>query len=227
MDDPGVPREQLERALLYIRTINQKLGGVEALLEHLRRWSARWDRATAISMLDLGTGSADLPLAVHRWAASAGFRVRITGVDIHETTLDLAREQVAGVPGAADAITLLRADALTLDTRFGPGSFDYVHAGLFLHHLSDERALDALRIMDRLARRGIVWNDLVRSRVGHAVVTLMTIGKPRIIAHDARASVAAGFTRAEVEEFARRAGIGYARYAWKLRVHRFTLAGEK
>ncbi len=227
MDDPGVPREQLDSALHYIRKINAKMGGVEALLGHLRAWSARWDRTVPVTILDVGTGSADLPLAVYRWANEAGFLVQITGVDIHETTLDLAREQVGKVAGAAGAITLLREDALKLEERFAARSFEYVHAGLFLHHLTDEQVLEVLRSMDRLAWRGMVWNDLVRSRVGHAVITLMTLGKPRIIAHDARASVAAGFTREEVEGFARRAGIGYARYGWNIFSHRFTLAGEK
>ncbi len=227
MDDPGVPREELDRALKYIRAINRNLGGVEALLGRLRPWSARWERSKPITILDVGTGSADLPLAVFQWARAAGFIVRITGIDIHETTLELAREQVARVDGAAEAITLARADALRLNDRFAPGSFDYVHAGLFLHHLTNGQALEVLKSMDRIAARGIVWNDLVRSRVGHAVITLMTLGKPRIIAHDARASVAAGFTRREAEDLAQRAGITYARYGWNLRTHRFTLAGEK
>lgn len=81
-----------------------------------------------------------------------------------------------------DAITLVHADALALDERLEPRSFDYVHAGLFLHHLREDAILRVLRSMDRLARRGIVWNDLVRSRVGHLVITAMTIGKPRMIA---------------------------------------------
>lgn len=227
MDDPGVPRDQLDHALRYIRQINQKMGGVDALLGHLRAWSARWDRAKPVTMLDIGTGSADLPLAVFRWARGAGFDVRITGVDLHETTLELAREQVDLEPGASAAITLARADALRLGEMFGPGAFDYVHAGLFLHHLTDSDAVDVLRSMHRLALRGIVWNDLVRSRIGHAVITLMTLGRPRIIAHDARASVAAGFTRSEAESMAARAGIEYAAYRWNIFTHRFTIAGEK
>lgn len=99
MDDPNVPREQLDRVLEYIRAINRKLGGVEALLGHLRAWSRRWDPASPVSILDLGTGSADLPLAVHRWAGRSGLAVRITGIDAHATTLKL-HEQVAREPGA-------------------------------------------------------------------------------------------------------------------------------
>jgi ubiquinone/menaquinone biosynthesis C-methylase UbiE len=79
-----------------------------------------------VTLLDVATGSADLPLAATRWARRAGFQLRVTGVDKHHATLALAREHVK------DEVELRPADALELDTYFMPGSFDYVHAGLFL-----------------------------------------------------------------------------------------------
>jgi hypothetical protein len=222
MDDPGVDHADLDRSLAYIRGVNRWLGGTRGLLTHLRHWSRRWPRDRPVTLLDIGTGSADIPCAARRWAERSGFDLRITGVDLHAATLDLARRHVAGV----DGIELVQANALRLMDRFTPGSFDYVHAGMFLHHLPFIEVLTALRIMDRIARAGLVWNDLVRSRLSLALLRPMLLGRPHIVRHDALASVHAGFTRAEALDFAHRVGLDYVRYHTVL-AYRFTLSGEK
>jgi hypothetical protein len=227
MDDPGVDRGALRDALGYIRTVNRRLGGVAALLDHLERWSVRWPADKPVTLLDIATGSADIPLEAVRWARGKGFDLRVTGVDVHATTLELAQDHIDREPDLARSIELRRADALDLHDLFAPGAFDYAHAGLFLHHLREFQGMTVLAIMDRLAACGIVWNDLVRSGVGKAAISLMTLGKPPMIRHDARASVRAGFTRAEAIDLARRAGLDYCRYRWSLLTHRFTVAGEK
>jgi hypothetical protein len=223
MDDPNVPRDQLAISLHYIRRINRSLGGESSLMRHLRAWSVNWPKDRPVTLLDVATGSADLPLAAVRWARSRGHDLRVTGIDKHRETLALAREHVAD----ETRVQLRQADALTLDRVFPPDSFDYAHAGLFLHHLPDDQVVTVLRHMSTIARRGIIWNDLVRSKTGYRVIRLLTVGKPHIIKHDARVSVLAGFSRAEAESLAFRAGVGYATYTWRVLTHRFTIAGEK
>ena len=231
MDDPRVPRDELGRSLAYIRWVNRRLGGASALLAHLARWSRRWPRGRPISLLDIATGSADIPVFVRRWGLARGHDIRVTGVDLHETTLDFAREHVRREsrtdPRLAEGITLERADALKLADHYPPASFDYTHAGLFLHHLPDVPALTALSIMDKLARAGIVWNDLHRSPLHRKLVEFILVGTTAIVKHDARVSVEAGFTRAEVLNMARRIGATYATYHRPPLWYRFTLAGEK
>lgn len=228
MDDPGVDRDVLDRSLGYIRLVNRVLGGRSALLGSLRRWAGDWPKDRPIRLLDVGTGSADLPLAAVQWASGRGLDLRVTGIDIHETTLDLAREHLQATdPEAASRIELVQADAGELAERFEPKSFDCVHAGLFLHHLSEIRVLTVLRVMDRLARCAVVWNDLVRTRVGYAAIHLLTIGQPEIIRHDARVSVRAGFTRREAMDFAHRVGLERPDYAWNPLTHRFVLSSLK
>ncbi len=222
MDDPAIDREELRRSLAYIRGVNRWLGGSAALLGLLRRWSRSWPRDRPITLLDVGTGSADIPVAARQWAQRAGFDLRVTGVDLHDTTLALAREHTAGV----DGIDLIKADARRCGDHFAPGSFDYVHAGMFLHHLAADDVLVVLRTMHRLARRGIVWNDLVRSPLSATVVRLLVTGQPPTVRHDAVVSIRAGFTRREALNLARDTGITYARWS-RVMWYRFTLAGEK
>lgn len=231
MDDPDVPSDALGASLAYIRHVNRHLGGVDALVGQLKEWSRHWEPSQTITLLDIATGSADLPVEAMRWALSEGFDLRITAVDVHEKTLEFARQHVAqaseGDPRIGQAIELAQDDARRLMDRYEANSFDYVHAGMFLHHLPEIEVLTVLRIMDRLARRGIVWNDLVRSRVAHVAIRLLTRGQPEIVRHDARVSVEAGFSKAQVRDYARRVDLNYCRYSWSFFNQRFTLAGEK
>lgn len=232
MDEPGASEADLDASLRFIRAINRRLGGSSSLVKCLARWSAAWPAGETIEILDLGTGSADIPVAVVRWARAKGLSVRVTGVDLHPVTLELGRRHVVEELGetalaAGGPIELVEADAFGLVDRVGVDRFDYVHAGMFLHHFSELRVLTLLAIMNRLARRGVVWNDLVRSRVARAGIHALTVGQRPIVKHDARVSVEAGFTPSEAGDLCARAGIEYARVEWSFVQQRFTAAGEQ
>ncbi len=213
MDDPAASRPELERSLEFIRGVNRRLGGTAALLDELSRWKDRLSRSELVRIVDVGTGSADIPVAAVRWGEQHGVPVRVTAVDNHPTTLALAREHVEreGVrvldseedgPG----VELVDADAAALVDRLGVRSFDVAHAGMFVHHLDEVRALTVLRVMDRLATRGLVFNDLWRSRLAQLGVWVMTLRSNEMVKHDARWSVRAGFTPREGLDLAKRAG---------------------
>jgi hypothetical protein len=80
--------------------------------------------------------------------------------------------------------------------------------------------------MDRVARVGIVVNDLVRSRRLLAWVSLLTLLARPHVRRDGELSVRAAFRREEILGVARRAGLGYLRYR-PCFGHRFLLFGRK
>jgi len=203
MDEKDIDRAALADSLKFIRFVNRRLGGVAPVLRLLKRWTRDIPRDHPVTMLDIATGSADIPVAAVKWARGNGIDLHVTAIDTHPTTLDLAREYVER-SGCADAITLLEMDALKLTDHFEPNSFDLVHAGLFLHHLDELPALTVLRMMDRLSKCGLIWNDLLRSRLSLLGARLLTIGQPEIVKHDACVSVRAAFTPAEAGDMARR-----------------------
>lgn len=223
MDAPDAPPAELRAALGYLRFVNRRLGGSKALIRCLERFSSRWPRDRAVTLLDVGAGSGDVAQAARAWAAQRGFDLRVTIVDQHAETVRVARERVSGDAG----IEVVEADALTLTDHFALGSFDYAHAGLFLHHLNDVQALTMLRIMDRLTRGGVIWSDLVRSRVMETVVAVSTIGQTPMVRHDAIVSVRAGFTRREALDMAARLDMQWLRWRREPLLYRFVMAGEK
>jgi len=232
MDDPQIDPIELAVALRFIRTVNARLGGSSAALRHVRRWTEGWPAGRPLTVLDVGTGAADIPLALLRWGRRKGLCLRITAVDNHARTLEYARgfllEAGVIVDDAEDpsgSIALVQEDARSLARRFPAGHFDIVHAGMFLHHLPDLEILTVLRIMERLCRIGLIWNDLVRDPVSAVAIRLITLGMPASVRHDAIVSVAKGFTRREAIELARRSGLHEISHR-RQRFGRFTLTAR-
>lgn len=158
LDDPAA----LEGSLRDLARVNRFLGGAALsarALESLAGGAA--DRETPITLLDIGTGGADIPLALLRDWQRRGRRLRITGVDGREEVLDAAR---AVTPALRDDphLSLAVADGRRLP--YADGSFDIAHCSLLLHHLDEGNAVSLLREMGRIARRGVIVNDLARGR---------------------------------------------------------------
>lgn len=220
MDRPGVDATALRDSLRFIRRVNSLLGYTRTTLSHLERFSQSWKRNEIIRIVDLATGSADIPLAILRWADRRKWRVEVVGIDLHPITSHLAREHAA----RDRRLCILRADATA--TPFADASFDYALTAMFLHHLDEAGAIRVLKEMNRVARRGIVAADQVRNRRAYAWISLFTLFSNDMIRHDARVSVAQAFSRSEILAMRDAAGLGYARY-YPHFGHRFVLAGEK
>ena len=180
--------------------------------------SRSWPAGKTIRILDVGTGSADIPLGILKWARKRGFDIRVTGIDLQKSVIDTARQ-------TADAkLTLAVADALRLP--FADGSFDYVITNMFLHHLDEDVVVGVFREMNRVASRGVIAADIVRSRGAYLGIIALTLIANPMVRHDARVSVRQAFTREEILALRDRAGIGFACY-YSHAGYRFVLAGEK
>lgn len=219
MDAPDADPDQLRRSLRFIRRVNFLFGYTRATLSHFKRFSKGWSSGQTIRILDVATGSADVPKAIIRWASHAGFDVRVVGIDLHARTV---AEAAAG--HLNPRLSIARADAMCLP--FADGAFDYALTNMFLHHLDDDQVVTVLREMCRVARRGIVVADLSRNARAFRWISLFTLLANPMVRHDARVSVAQAFTQAEILELRDRAGMMFASY-YPHFGHRWVLAGEK
>jgi ubiquinone/menaquinone biosynthesis C-methylase UbiE len=220
MDAPDADPVLVRKSLRFLRRVNRLLGYTRSTLQHLERFSRSWGRDERIRVLDVATGSADLPLAVLRWADRRGYRdVRVVGIDLHATTAAAALAQ-----SPDPRVRIVRGNALRLP--FADRSFDYATTSLFLHHLDDDDVVTVLREMSRVARRGIIAGDLIRRRRAYLWIKLFTLFANPIVKNDGPASVAQAFTRDEILSLRDRAGANFADYV-EHAGHRFVLAGEK
>jgi 2-polyprenyl-3-methyl-5-hydroxy-6-metoxy-1,4-benzoquinol methylase len=218
LDDPNADPELIRKSLVYIRRINVLLRYTKATLSHLERMSQSWPVGKTIRILDVGTGSADIPLAILEWSRAHGFDVRVTGVDLQKSVIDTARK-------ITDTnLTLTVANALQLP--FADGGFDYVITNMFLHHLDEIVVVNVFKEMNRVASRGVIAADIIRSRGAYLGIIALTLAANPMVRHDARISVRQAFTRDEILALRDRAGIGFACY-YSHAGYRFVLAGEK
>ena len=194
--------DDVARSLGDLRRINRFLGGRRVILNAI---STCLDGASCeqISMLDVGTGSADIPIAVADQCRTRGLKTFVTAVDISERNLQVARYRF----GIDREINFVRADSLNLP--FAPRSFDFVTASLFLHHFRDEDVVRLLADFGRIARRAVIVNDLIRNRVPYYFTRIAgpVLAKSFLTRNDAPVSVLRGFTSREMIELATRAGL--------------------
>jgi SAM-dependent methyltransferase len=204
MDDPHQDRTELARGLADLRAVNRWLGGTRLVLRHLARLTSRRpDRAWTV--LDVATGSADIPLAIVGWARRRGLEVRVVATDLLAGTLEVARART----GAEPAVIVQAADARALP--FRDAAFDVVLCSTALHHF-DHRGelLSVLREMGRVARIGGIVSDLHRSRaalVGARLLAATAWRRHPVTRHDGPLSVRRALTASELLELGLAAGL--------------------
>lgn len=185
--------------LADIRRVNRWLGGTWLTLRALNRLAMDLRPGDDLAILDVGTGSADIPEAMMAWAVRRGLRPRVLATDVSESILRLA---------SRSTVEMAVADGRYLP--FGDSSFDLVTCSLLLHHLDPGGAVELLREMWRVARRGIIVNDLVRNRLAFLGTWLVCrlLSQNPLTRHDGPLSVRRSYTRDEILCLAGRAGVG-------------------
>jgi SAM-dependent methyltransferase len=189
---------ELEKDLANLVTLNRLFGSHSLVLDFLRPRLApgrRW------RMLDLATGSGDIPRTIARWAKKSGVDVHIDAVDQQASTLEIARRLSTDFPNIAFHQGDIR--------EFGAGStWDIVLCSLALHHFSEDDATRVLRHAAALAGHSVLVADLRRCAAGTFGVDLLTAVWMRepMTRTDARISVRRAFSFAEFAALARRAG---------------------
>lgn len=194
----GDPHE-IEACLRELARVNRWLGGHRTTLAHLGELLAATGRRRA-TVLDVAAGGGDMALAMARWARRRGYELSFTFLDRHPVVLAVA-PRVAEAPGRS-----VRGDALALP--FADRSFDLCVTSLFFHHLEPKAAERVLLEMRRVARAGILVNDLVRDRLawGWIVVLSRLFSRNRLVRHDGPLSVRRAYRPADFRHLAQGAG---------------------
>ena len=187
-----------------LRRANRLLGGVA-----LSDWGVRLllDGFRDVqTVLDVGTGGADIPLALLAAARRDSRELRVHATDSRAEILDAARAARPGID-RVDGLLLELVDGTRLP--YPDDSFDVVHTSLVVHHLEPDDAVVFLRELGRVARRGVVVNDLQRGRLAWVGAWLMghLLTSNRFTRHDAPLSVRRAYTLAEMRALLDRAGL--------------------
>ena len=203
LDQLAAEPEHLDEELWDLRMFNLFTGARWLVQECVRHSILRRPEQKAWTLLDVATGSADIPRHLVHWARRQGVALRVTATDLSDTTLEQARQRCSAYP----EIQLARSDMRSLSE--SDESFDLVTCSQALHHLGSEDVVCALREMHRVARQAVIASDVWRSRAGYWAVWFGVHVLPvsRAARHDGPVSMLNGFRVWELRELGRQAGL--------------------
>ena len=202
LDRPDNSDGEIRENLRDLERLNRYFGGVRTVLVRLGRMVGEHSQ-NPLTILDIATGGADIPRAICRWARKRKLAVAIEAVDRSDQVLAAATDWSIDFP----EIRLRQVQSPPLP--YPDHSFDYVIASLFFHHLNEAEGILLLQEMARVARRGLLVNDLLRSRLACLLTAITTrlLSGNRLTRHDGPISVLRGFRPQELRGMAAKAGL--------------------
>ncbi len=203
MDLAGNSPVLLADDLGNLRLLNRYLSGSRSVTLALWRVLGR-EPLKHLQILDVGTGSADIPAAIYARARRRNIAAKIIGLEADPVTARIAAHRTQQHAG----LEIIQGDAAA--PPFSPGSFDFVVASQFLHHFSEAKIIDLIKQWAKLARRGVIISDLVRHPFAYHGIRWLTRLTTRNIMTltDAPLSVRRAFTFKEWRELLHRADVG-------------------
>ena len=198
MDRPTAPPGLLARSLADMRRLNRLFGWQRPVL---RAVQSLLPASGPCTVLDVATGSGDLPLALAGLLAPRRSAARVIASDAHPTVLRLGRHYTAN----KGVVRWVGHDARLLP--FPPGSVDVVTCASALHHFDEHDAITVLAALATVARRGVIVADASRSLLALlAVCVLSRFSRSPLTWHDGPLSVRRAYTADEAVVLAQRAG---------------------
>jgi SAM-dependent methyltransferase len=194
LDDPEVDPEIRRRSIADVTRSNRWLGGLRAAMLEVR--NALGTQSARVTLLDVGTGLADIPARARLLADRAGIPVSTIGFDEARSLLTAARDRLDHA---------VCGDALALP--FRDASIDIVMCSQVLHHFEFPDAERLVREMNRVARRVVIVSDLRRSWLAAGGFWLVSfpLRFHTVTRHDGVVSVLRGFTSHELVNVVRSA----------------------
>lgn len=202
IDTGDYTAQEYEQFLREIRFINRWLGDVTALKQTLLREIEGINPRT-FSVLDVGAGAGELLRVIAGFARKTNRQAELSGLDLNARSCAANLEESKDFP----EIKSIRGTALNLP--FADNTFDYVYCSLFTHHFVDEKVVEILSEMRRVARRKVFVIDLHRSAAAHLGYRIFSrvFFLSRLTSHDGALSVKRSFLSDELEDFGRQAGL--------------------
>jgi len=209
MDRPQPVTAELASDLRNLRQLNRYFGSHSLVAHFLRRWILP---GAKLRVLDLATGSGDIPRLLVDHARKVGASVIVKAIDQQRSTLEIARGLSANYP----EIEFVEGDVLTFREEGAP--YDLVLCSLALHHFEEGDAVRLLARCRELSNKFVLVSDLQRGFVATVGVYLLTalIFRDPMTRTDGRLSAARAFSFPEFRALAERAGwrnFGHRKFA--------------
>ena len=199
LDRPDSDPQLTQRSFRFIQFVNHIGGGIRVVRRFLARELSGLPAGATITVLDLGGGDCDIPLAVTQWADKRGCRVEFTCTDHNAQVLQMAKESLAR--SRCNTIRLEQTDIFT----YQPSApFDYAVGSMVFHHFTAEQIDRLIAHLRGYVRKALLINDLHRCALNYAVASILTAPLDRRLRHDALLSIRRGFKPVELATMLRK-----------------------
>lgn len=203
LDAPAPDPAALDDNLRDLRSLDRWLGGTALTWRALRPMLRRLPTDAPLTLLDVAAGGADGPRILTARARRLGYTLR-------PLASDRLREVLLWAWAAGARFPLVQHDALAIP--LADRAVDFVTCSLALHHFEPPAAAALLRELARVARRGVIVNDLRRGRLPYLGARALALGPWHAMArHDGPLSVLRAYTLPEARALAVAAGLPHAR----------------
>ncbi|MFO7963923.1 MAG: methyltransferase type 12 [Desulfobacterales bacterium] len=194
MDHPEFRRISAEQSFRFIGFVNRFLGGTRIVRRFVSSQIARTPEDRILRILDIGSGSCDIPISVCRWAEKKGHSIHFTCVENGRHAFRIGSEKVAGTNLP---IEMIQDDIFN---HFPEKAYDCAVGSMFFHHLSEAGILELVQRLRAFVRTSLLINDLCRNVLGYFGCRLLVWPLPKCVEHDALLSVRKSFKTAEMHE---------------------------
>ena len=200
IDRPDCEPELAAASYRFMETVNSYFGGIQTVRRFLAVETAKRSTCSPVRILDIGSGSCDIPLAMSRWARAKGIPLHFTCLELSAHAFEIAHRQLARANDPA--VQLLQQDVFTHQP---DEPYDLAVASMCFHHFSNEQILMLVQRLSGFVRSSVLINDLRRSFLAclAAGLLLTVTGTPAGVRHDALLSIRRGFNVDELSTLLR------------------------
>jgi len=146
------------------------------------------------TLLDIGFGGGDIPIALARWATEDGFNLSITAVDPDPRAINFVAEL-----DYPSNITFLQCGISELNP--SEEQFDFVISNHLIHHLKIKELHNILKQSRALSATSVIFNDLRRSDCAYLLFNIFSrpIFRSSFITEDGLTSIKRSYTQKELQ----------------------------
>jgi hypothetical protein len=198
MDGNGFDPILAKQSFGFIGRVNRWFGGTGMVWEFIRAEAAALSQDRPLRVLDIGSGSCDIPAAVCGLAAKENIRVEFTCVEKNLQAVACARRTLAGRPDLPARIVHEDIWEHRPDS-----SYDVAVASMFFHHFTDEAIAPLIQRIGTMVRKRLLINDLERCWPNFLCAALLCLPESAGVRNDALLSVRRGFRTGELQALLR------------------------
>ena len=197
LDHPNCDPALAEASFHFMEIVNRYFGGIHVVRRFLSTEIRKRHSKAPLRILDIGSGSCDIPLALSRWALANNIPLHLTCLEMAGYAIDIASRKL-NMEGNM-AISLLQEDVFIHQP---PEPYDYAVASMSFHHFTDSQILILLERLRGFVIDSVLINDLRRTQLTNlsAKLLLSCTAMPAGVWHDALLSIQRGFTVGELND---------------------------